>query len=120
MEIKIIGHYNGKTQNINLFSDFDNFKSFFTKDFNIEEDMEYLQFYILIDESFRIDLIDQKVYNEFVLNNKDKPIEKEEFLALMNNLFNQISSIDRRLLIYTYNNRYIKNNSFNNLLYSFL
>ena len=30
----------------------------------------------------------------------------------MNNLFNQISSIDRRLLIYTYNNRYIKNNSF--------
>ena len=71
MEIKIIGHYNGKTQNINLFSDFDNFKSFFTKDFNIEEDMEYLQFYILIDESFRIDLIDQKVYNEFVLNNKD-------------------------------------------------
>ena len=39
MEIKIIGHYNGKTQNINLFSDFDNFKSFFIKDFNIEEDM---------------------------------------------------------------------------------
>ena len=46
MEIKIIGHYNGKTQNINLFSDFDNFKSFFIKDFNIEEDMENIYNFI--------------------------------------------------------------------------
>ena len=30
----------------------------------------------------------------------------------MNKLFNEISSIDKRLLIYTYNNRHMKNNSF--------
>ena len=70
MEIKILGHYNGKTQDINLFLNFEHFKSYFTKDFNIEEYIDDLQFYILIDNSFRIDLTNQSLYNEFVLQNK--------------------------------------------------
>ena len=47
-----------------------------------------------------------------ILKNKNKPIAKDEFIFYMNNLFNNMSSIDKRLLIYTYNNRHNKNKSF--------
>ena len=47
-----------------------------------------------------------------ILKNKNKPITKDEFIFYMNNLFNNMSSIDKRLLIYTYNNRKNKNKSF--------
>ena len=47
-----------------------------------------------------------------ILKNKNKPIKKDEFIFLMNKLFNNISSIDKRLLIYTYNNRHTKTHSF--------
>ena len=47
-----------------------------------------------------------------LLKDSNKHITKDEFLFYMNNLFYNISSIDKRLLIYTYNNKSNKNNSF--------
>ena len=47
-----------------------------------------------------------------LLKDKNRQIRKEDFIFEMNNLFNNMSSIDKRLLIYTYNNRHNKNNSF--------
>ena len=46
-----------------------------------------------------------------LLNNKDVKIKKEEFISCMNELFNNISSVDKRLIIYTYRNKNSKNNS---------
>ena len=47
-----------------------------------------------------------------LLKDKNRQITKDDFLFYMNNLFNNISSIEKRLLIYTYHNIYNKNNSF--------
>ena len=46
-----------------------------------------------------------------LLKNKNIKMNKEEFISCMNELFNNISSIDKRLIIYTYKNRSSKNNS---------
>ena len=46
-----------------------------------------------------------------LLNNKYIRMNKEEFITCMNELFNNISSVDKRLIIYTYNNRHKKNKS---------
>ena len=46
-----------------------------------------------------------------LLNNKEVKIKKEEFISCMNELFNNISSVDKRLIIYTYRNKNSKNNS---------
>ena len=46
-----------------------------------------------------------------LLNNKKVKIKKEEFISCMNELFNNISSVDKRLIIYTYRNKNSKNNS---------
>ena len=47
-----------------------------------------------------------------ILKNKNKAITKDEFIFFMNQLFDNISPIERRLIIYSYNNRKNKNNSF--------
>ena len=47
-----------------------------------------------------------------LLNNKNKKITKDEFITQMNDLFYNISPIDKRLLIYTYNIKHNKNISF--------
>ena len=46
-----------------------------------------------------------------LLKNKNIKMNKDEFISCMNELFNNISSIDKRLIIYTYKNRSSKNNS---------
>ena len=46
-----------------------------------------------------------------LLHNRNKQMSKEEFILCMNDLFNNISSVDRRLIIYTYNIKHTKNNS---------
>ena len=38
-------------------------------------------------------------------------MDKEEFISCMNELFNNISSYDKRLIIYTYNTKYNQNKS---------
>ena len=40
-----------------------------------------------------------------LLNNKNIQMSKEDFISCMNAIFNNISSVDKRLIIYTYNNR---------------
>ena len=46
-----------------------------------------------------------------LLNDRNRQISKEEFILYMNDLFNNLSSVDRRLIIYTYNIKHTKNNS---------
>jgi hypothetical protein len=46
-----------------------------------------------------------------LLSNKNKKMDKEEFISCMNELFNNISSYDKRLIIYTYNTKYNQNKS---------
>ena len=50
-----------------------------------------------------------------ILKDKIRPITRDEFIFYMNNIFNNMSPIDKRLLIYTYNN----NNQNKNKLFMF-
>jgi hypothetical protein len=45
-----------------------------------------------------------------ILKDKIRPITKNEFIFYMNDIFNSMSPIDKRLLIYTYYNKLSKNN----------
>ena len=46
-----------------------------------------------------------------LLKNKNRQLNKEDFISCMNELFNNISSVDKRLIIYTYKNKHNKSNS---------
>ena len=45
-----------------------------------------------------------------ILKDKIRPITKDEFIFYMNDIFNNMPPIDKRLLIYTYYNKLSKNN----------
>ena len=108
MEDKIFCNYNGEKNKVYLYQKYDTFIYRIKKTIGIENEINDLKFYIKYNDSLSIDITDQNTYQEYILNdpnineiycesvntNKNIKGDKKELLDIINNLKDQIVTLN--------------------------